>query len=175
MDLELLRYPIGKFEAPETVSDTQLTEALTILEIFPNQLRDLVANLDDATLDTPYRPEGWTIRQLVHHISDSHHNSYLRFKWALTEDNPVIKVYNEKAWAALDDSVKAPIAWSLNHLEVVHQKLVYLLKMLNEDQWEKTFQHPESGDTTNLKKNAMRYAWHSMHHYSHIKNALDRM
>ena len=175
MNLEQLQYPIGRFEVPSEISEEKILEAITILEVFPLQLRELTATLDDATLDTHYRPGGWTIRQTVHHISDSHHHSYSRFKWALTEDNPLIKVYDEKAWAELIDSKTAPVAWSLTHIEVVHQKLVHLLRMLTDEQWNKTFRHPISGEETSMNLNTLRYAWHSMHHFMHIKNALDRM
>jgi hypothetical protein len=175
MNIAQLQYPIGPFEVPSEISEEKILEAITILEVFPLQLRELTTTLTDAVLDTPYRPDGWTIRQVVHHISDSHHHSYSRFKWALTEDNPLIKVYDEKAWAALIDSKTAPVAWSLTHIEVVHQKLVHLLRLLTEEQWDKTFRHPVSGEQTSMKLNTLRYAWHSMHHFMHIKNALDRM
>lgn len=175
MKLEQLQYPIGRFETPSEISEEKLFEAITILDVFPLQLREMTSTLTDAILDTQYRPEGWTIRQVVHHISDSHHHSYSRFKWALTEDNPLIKVYDEKAWAELVDSRTAPVAWSLTHIEVVHQKLVHLLRLLTDEQWDKTFKHPVSGEQTSMKLNTLRYAWHSMHHFMHIKNALDRM
>lgn len=173
MNLEKQRYPIGRFQLPSTISEKMLKEAITILEIFPENLKSLVQPLDDATLDRPYREGGWTIRQLIHHISDSHHNSYIRFKWALTEENPLIKAYDEKAWANLGDYLTLPIAWSLDHLENVHHKLVYLLKMLHEDQWERTFKHPDTGAQMNLRELALMYSWHSMHHFAHIKNALN--
>lgn len=175
MDLEQLRYPIGKFVTPKSVTDDQLDDAINILEIFPAQLKELVGNLGPETLDTPYRPEGWTIREVIHHLSDSHHNSYIRFKWALSEDNPVIKAYDEKAWSEIGDYQISPVSWSIKHLQIVHHKLVYLLRMLSESQWERTFRHPETEEESSLKVNALRYAWHSMHHYTHIKNALERM
>lgn len=175
MEIEKLKYPIGKFERPEEVSDNEIAEAIKILQLFPEQIKLLTYNLKDEVLDTAYRPGGWTIRQLVHHISDSHHHSYNRFRWALTEDKPLIKAYDQDAFAAMDDYKTAPIAWSISHIEAVHQKLVYLLKSLDEDQWMRTFKHPEMEDEMNLKQLAMLYAWHSMHHFSHIKNALDRL
>ena len=175
MDIELLKYPIGTFKTPSDISEKDLQEAITILEILPEKLRMLVSQLPEAKLQQPYRPEGWSIKQLVHHIADSHHHSYNRFKWALTEDNPVIKAYNEKDWAALGDYNTMPVAWSLMHLEAVHFKLTYLLKSLSNEQWNRTFQHPDKDTPTSLKENALLYAWHSMHHYAHLKNALDRL
>ena len=173
MNLEQQRYPIGRFQLPENISDQLLEEAITILQIFPENLTTLVSTLDTPTLDTPYREGGWTIRQVVHHIADSHHNSYVRFKWTLTEDNPVIKAYDEKAWADLGDYTNSPIAWSLDHVQVVHHKLVEVLRMLTTDQWERSFIHPETNASMNLKQLTLMYSWHSMHHYAHIKNALE--
>ena len=167
-----LRYPIGKVKTPDVITDEKLQEYITILEMFPSRLEELVRNLDDKQLDTPYREGGWTIRQLIHHIADSHHHSYIRFKWALTEDNPVIKPYIQEKWAELEHLKKAPISWSLQHLEVVHRKLVSLLGSLTDAQWERTFRHPEGDVEISLRKNAGIYAWHSMHHFMHIKNAI---
>lgn len=110
----------------------------------------------------------------MHHIADSHHHSYIRFKWVLTEDNPTIKAHEQEDWAALGDYETMPIAWSLTHIEAVHKKLTYLLKMLTDSQWERTFQNPDKETPTPLKENVLIYAWHSMHHFAHIKNALDR-
>ena len=129
-ELEKLRYPIGKFSAPDQISDEQLKEWIDALDHYPSRLRKLVERLTEQQLETPYRPSGWTVRQLVHHISDSHHNSYIRFKWALTEDTPVIKVYDEKKWAELHDTRSSPIELSLKHLEAVHAKLVNLRRTI---------------------------------------------
>ena len=175
MNLEALKYPIGPLRLPEEISKEQVDEAIKVLQIFPEQLKQLTYNLKDEVLDTPYRPEGWTIRQLIHHISDSHHHSYNRFRWTLTEDNPRIKAYDQDAFGAMDDYKQAPIAWSMAHIEAVHQKLVYILEGLSEEQWERTFIHPEGDKQINLKQLALTYSWHSMHHFSHIKNALDRL
>ncbi len=172
MELEQLKYPIGKFKKPETITAEMLKEAIKILEFFPEQLKLMTYNLKDVQLDQPYREGGWTIRQLIHHIADSHSHAYIRVRWTLTEDNPMIKAYDQDAFAKLFDYAKAPIAWSLSHIEAVHQKLVYILKNLEESQWERTFQHPETGDEISLKAITMLYSWHSMHHFSHIKNAL---
>lgn len=171
-ELQKLKYPIGTFECPNTISDGHIESWISILEHFPNRLENLVKGLSDSQLDTVYRPGGWTIRQVVHHISDSHHHSYARFKWALTEDTPVIKAYFEDRWAALFDSKTAPIDMSLQHLKAVHYKLVYLLKGLSKDDLNKCFIHPESNKEVMLGYNVGMYAWHSSHHYAHIENLL---
>lgn len=169
------RYPIGVFEAPEIITEEIKQEWIQTLEEFPSRLENLVKDLSDEQLDTPYREGGWTIRQVVHHCSDSHHHSYIRFKWALTEDKPIIKAYNEADWAELFDTRTAPIDMSIQHLKAVHFKLVYLLKGLSDEDLEKSFVHPESGDTVVLRTNIGIYAWHSNHHYAHIENILTVM
>ena len=171
--LEKLKYPIGKFECPCTITQATIDAWLSILKHLPNRLEQLVANLSDKQLDTVYRPNGWTIRQVIHHIADSHHHSYIRFKWAMTEDNPVIKAYNENTWAAQHD-YNQPIELSLLHIKVVHAKLVYYLKGLTIQQLQRTFIHPETNETVTLDKNLGNYAWHSNHHYAHIENTLKR-
>ncbi|MDU8885438.1 putative metal-dependent hydrolase [Yeosuana sp. MJ-SS3] len=173
-ELEQLRYPIGRFSLPEAITENEIAQWIDILEQFPSRLYALVENLTDEQLDTPYRPEGWTVRQTVHHVSDSHHHSYTRFKWALTEDTPLIKAYFEERWAELEDSKSAPIAMSLDHLKVIHAKLVYLLKIMAVEDFEKGFVHPETNKLVKLKQNLAVYAWHSNHHYAHIENLLKR-
>ncbi|TMU57239.1 YfiT family bacillithiol transferase [Flagellimonas algicola] len=172
--LEQLRYPIGTYHIPETISQEQREEWLSILEHLPKRLEDMVTPLSEEQLETPYRPEGWTVRQLVHHISDSHHHSYIRFKWALTEDNPVIKPYFEKEWSKLFDAQTAPIQMSLDHLKAVHAKLVYLLKGLSKEQLQRKFTHPDGNEETTLDENIGRYAWHGSHHFAHIENLIKR-
>jgi radical SAM superfamily enzyme YgiQ (UPF0313 family) len=173
-ELLKLKYPIGQFDCPHTISSDHIESWISILEYFPNRLENLVKDLTNDQLDTQYRPDGWTIRQVIHHLSDSHHHSYTRFKWALTEDKPVIKAYYEERWAELFDSKKAPIDMSLLHLKAIHAKLVYLLKGLSEDHLNKCFVHPETQSDVVLKKNIGIYAWHSNHHYSHIENLMKR-
>ena len=173
-NLESLRYPIGKFKSPDLISDEQLEEWIDILESFPKKLESLVSSLNDEQLDTPYRDGGWTIRQVVHHLSDSHHHSYIRFKWALTEDKPVIKYYFEDRWAELQDTKTGPIKMSLDHLSAVHFKLVYLLRSMNNNDFSRSFIHPEHNEEVPLRKNVGIYAWHSQHHYAHIKNLMER-
>ncbi|MGZ0017415.1 YfiT family bacillithiol transferase [Yeosuana sp. AK3] len=172
--LYLLQYPIGTFEIPTTITQSHIEAWISILEHFPNRFENLVNNLTDKQLDTVYRPNGWTVRQVVHHVSDSHHHSYTRFKWALTEDNPVIKAYHQEKWAELIDSKTAPIEMSIQHLKAIHFKLVYLLKNLSEADLNKNFIHPETKKVVLLKQNIGIYAWHSNHHYAHIDNLLKR-
>lgn len=172
--LEQLRYPIGHYQIPNPITQHHLDEWIAVLEHLPQRLAEMLIPFSEDQLETPYRPGGWTVRQLVHHIADSHHHSYIRFKWALTEDNPLIKPYDEKAWTALFDSKSAPIQMSLDHLKVVHAKLVYLLKGLSEEDLQRKFTHPDGNEETTLKENIGRYAWHGSHHFAHIKNLLER-
>ncbi|NNE78403.1 MAG: bacillithiol transferase BstA [Pricia sp.] len=173
-DLERLKYPIGKYRNPETITAVHISEWIRVLQYLPQKLQSLVGKLTYEQLETPYRPGGWTVRQTVHHIADSHHNCYIRFKWALTEDKPLIKAYDEKAWANLFDSKTAPIELSLDHLSAVHAKFVYLLKGISSDQLKRKFVHPDGNIETPLEENIGRYAWHSDHHYTHIANLLQR-
>ncbi|WP_159024021.1 YfiT family bacillithiol transferase [Formosa sp. L2A11] len=172
--LESQKYPIGHFECPNPITPKHIEHWIDVLDRFPKQLNGTVQPLTDFQLDTEYRPGGWTIRQLVHHIADSHHHSYTRFKWSLTEDNPVIKAYNQDDWSNLEDAIKAPVSMSLMHIEAVHKRLVYLLKSLNEDDLNKSFIHPETNEKVYVKENIGAYAWHSSHHYTHIVKALER-
>ena len=169
-----LRYPIGKFQKPNSITQEHIWDWIRQLDELPDRFKEITARLSEQQLETPYRPGGWTVRQLIHHVADSHHNSYIRFKWALTEDTPVIKPYFEKEWANLFDSRSAPIELSLNHLKAVHAKLVYLLKGLSHADLKRTFQHPDDEDTTTLEENIGRYAWHGNHHFTHIERLLLR-
>ncbi|WKK67314.1 YfiT family bacillithiol transferase [Lutimonas zeaxanthinifaciens] len=171
--MENLKYPIGKFRVTEPISKDQVAAWIQVLEDFPTKLEALTAPLTEAQIDTPYRPEGWTVRQVVHHLADSHYNSYIRFKWTLTEDKPVIKAYFEDRWAQLED-YKAPIELSLTALYNLHAKWVYLLKRLSSEELKRVFIHPESMEEITLEKNIGIYAWHSEHHYAHIENLLRR-
>lgn len=171
--LEHLKYPIGKARIPDNIAAKDVDKWISILESFPRKLRLITQNLTDEQLDTPYREGGWTVRQVVHHVVDSHYNSYIRFKWTLTEDKPVIKAYFEERWAELDD-YKAPIELSLMALDSLHAKWVYLLKSLSDADLKKVFIHPETNEEVSLEKNIGIYAWHSKHHYAHIGNLLTR-
>lgn len=173
-ELEQLKYPIGKLELPSEITKDHIANWISILEHFPDHIEHLVENLTDEQLDTPYRPEGWTIRQVIHHLADSHHHSYTRFKWASTENTPIIKAYDEQLWAELIDTKTAPIEMSLNYLRALHFKLVYFLKTMSMDDFNKSFIHPEGSVTVSLKQNVANYAWHSQHHYTHIEKALQK-
>lgn len=173
-ELEELRYPIGHFIRPKQISALILKDWIAQLEALPVNVSDLVTPLSEKQLDTPYRPGGWTVRQVVHHLADSHHHSYTRFKWALTEVRPVIKPYLEKEWALLFDATSAPIDLSLNHLAAVHAKLVNLLSGLSREELQRTFIHPEGNVETTLEENIGRYAWHGNHHLAHIQSLLER-
>lgn len=161
------RYPIGRFNRPETPVSTGLrADGVGTLAALPEQLRNAVEGLSDDQLDTPYREGGWTLRQLVHHIADSHMNAFSRCKLALTEDWPTISAYDERAWAELHDSA-APVEWSLEMVEAIHARWVMLLQSLSEAQWERGFVHPERGRMA-LDAVTTLYAWHSRHHVAHI-------
>ncbi|MCM5662749.1 YfiT family bacillithiol transferase [Galbibacter mesophilus] len=174
IDLKSLQYPIGKFEIPETVSASEVKKWIKVIERFPYKLENLVEDFDDLQLDTPYRPNGWTVRQVIHHMADSHMNSFIRFKWALTEDRPVIKAYFEDRWAALPDSKDGEVEWSLDLIESLHGRWVVLLKNLTETQLARTFIHPQSEKEIRLDQLIAMYAWHCEHHFAHINNLAKR-
>jgi uncharacterized damage-inducible protein DinB len=169
-DLDELRYPIGRFNLAAAGSRTDQIETLRQL---PARLRFAVEGLDHRQLDTPYREGGWTVRQLVHHVADSHTNSYIRIKLALTENAPTISAYDEAAWAKLPDS-RLPVETSLVMTDAVHARLVSLLESMSDADYEKTFRHPERGQVT-LAANLALYDWHSRHHTAHITRLRDRM
>ncbi len=170
--IEKLKYPIGKPVIPNIIKEEQIVQWISTIEEFPCRLETLVQNLSNDQLDTAYRKNGWTIRQVIHHCADSHHNSYTRFKWSLTEENPMIKTYYEDKWAELFDSKIGPINFSINHLKAVHAKWVYLLKGLNNEHLSKSFIHPDGNELVSLKENIGIYAWHCSHHFAHIKNLM---
>ena len=160
------RYPIGKFQRPETISAEDRKVAIQTIAEMPVKLADALKGLTEAQLDTPYREGGWTVRQVVHHVADSHLNALSRIKLALTEDWPTIYGYNEKAWAELADA-KAPAAWSLTLLESLHARWTMLLESLDDEQWGRGFKHPERGPMS-VETATLLYAWHSRHHVAHI-------
>jgi uncharacterized damage-inducible protein DinB len=168
-----LRYPVGKFHFEGTLSEEQKAKALDDIAQTPAKLRAAVTGLSEAQLETPYRPGGWTVRQVVHHVPDSHMNSYVRFKLALTEDAPTIKPYAEDRWAELADTKATPIEVSLTMLDSLHNRWVRLLRSLTAEEWERTFRHPDLGAMT-LEKTLALYAWHGRHHVAHITGLRDR-
>lgn len=161
------RYPIGRFKRPETISQQDRTVAIAALAAMPGLLKAAVQGLDRHQHDTPYREGGWTVRQTVHHYADSHMNAFVRLRLALTEHNPTIKPYDEKAWAMLRDSTGAPAGWSLDLIESLHARWVMVLDSLTEGQWARTMNHPENG-VTSIDLQTQLYAWHSKHHVAHI-------
>jgi len=166
------RYPVGRFEWPDAISRDELDAAIAQIAALPGQLRAAVKDLSPEQLDTPYREGGWTVRQVVHHVPDSHLNSYIRFKLALTENEPVIKPYDEAAWAQLADSHGA-IEPSLELLEALHNRWVTLMRSMTDAQWQRTFTHPERGPMR-LDITAALYAWHSGHHLAHVTGLRSR-
>ena len=169
-----LRYPIGTFSFQGPLSSQERQKLIDQIATTPENMRDAVSGLDDAQLDTPYRPEGWTVRQVVHHVPESHLTSYIRFKLALTEDEPTIKPYFEDRWAQLDDARQAPISLSLDLLDAVHGRWVWFLRSLKQDDFQRTFRHPEIG-IVSLDKNVALYAWHGPHHVAQITSLRERM
>ena len=168
------RYPIGRFERPSAVNEADLLVAIDTIDRTPAAFRSAVDGWTDEQLDTPYRADGWTVRQVLHHVPESHMNSYIRFKLALTESEPTIKPYDEAAWANLPDGLSAPVEPSLRLLENLHERWVYVLRSMSAPQWQRTFNHPQSG-ILRLDVTALMYAWHCKHHLAHITNLAQRM
>ena len=164
------KYPLGEFQPPEKITDRDIDKSIRILRNFPAKLKNLVGNWSDDQLDTQYREGGWKVRQLVNHLSDSHMAAFLRFKLALTEDNPTVKPYNEARWAELQDSFSMPVKPALQILKGVHARWVYELKSLTNREFDFRFHHPEQNKTISLKESLVFYAWHCNHHFAHIEN-----
>ena len=173
--LDDLRYPIGKFTMPEKVSAEDRSRMIAILRDLPAALKLAVAGLDHHQLATPYREGGWTVAQVVHHLADSHMNSYIRFKLALTEEQPTIKPYDENRWADMPDGKDTDVSPSLHVLDALHIRFVNMLKSLNEDDFQKTFIHPTGNRILKLEAALALYAWHSEHHLGHITSLRKRM
>ncbi len=166
-------YPIGKFSYTGPLDTNQKKQCLDNIEQTPTRLREAVRGLSDTQLDTPYRDGGWTVRQVVHHVPDSHMNAYIRFKLALTEDDPTIKPYLEDRWAELSDS-RQPIENSLVMLDSLHRRWTILLRSLSDADWKRTFRHPELGPMP-LEKNLALYSWHGRHHVAHVTSLREKM
>ena len=179
-DIIDLRYPIGKFAdqsyAAQLEPDERIKQELLLdMQMLPQALEYAIVNLDAEQLDTPYRPGGWTVQQVVHHVADSHINAYVRCKLALTETNPAIKPYDEAAWAELSDTRTVPVNVSLTLLHALHARWFALLKDLGEGDWKKTVYHPEHQKELTLWYLLKMYAWHGKHHVAHINSLRDRM
>lgn len=168
------RYPIGKFQPPPVFTPEIREELTAVIAGLAGQLRSAVTGLTDARLDTPYREGGWTIRQVIHHLADSHMNSFVRFKLALTENSPVIKPYDEGAWAKTPDSIGMPVGVSIDLIDALHERWAVLLRSMNEQDYAKTFVHPDRAGAMRLDFTLGIYAWHCRHHLAHIDMALGR-
>ena len=168
-----VRYPIGKFSWSGTQTDEERNRCITEIAATPSRMRKAVAGLSATQLDTPYRDGGWTVRQVVHHLPDSHMNSYIRFKFALTEHEPTIKPYDEAQWAELTDARIAPIDPSLNLLEGLHDRWTLFLRSLSTEDVKRRFHHPELGVVT-IDQYIALYAWHGAHHAAHITSLRER-
>jgi hypothetical protein len=168
-----LQYPIGRFTPPQSITQQELQSAIDDLAALPASLRKAVHGLDETQLDTPYRPGGWTVRQVVHHLADSHMNAFSRIRKALTETDPAIFAYDEKAWAELTDSRHAAVDLSLALIDALHGRLTMMLRSIEGPDWQRTFRHPERG-SMRIDVNTLLYAWHGRHHVAHITTLRER-
>lgn len=168
------RYPLGRFRAPDSFTSAIRAELIGQIEEAPARLRTAVHRLSAEQLQTPYREGGWTVAQVIHHLPDSHMNAYIRFRLALTEDEPTIKAYDEARWAELHDASSSDVDASIVILEGLHQRWASLLRRLTSEQWVLAFRHPERGRVT-LENNLALYAWHGRHHVAHITTLRDQM
>jgi uncharacterized damage-inducible protein DinB len=168
------RYPVGRFQPPAAVSAEDRVRFINDIEQLPARLREAIAGLSPAQLDTPYREGGWTARQVIHHLADSHINSFVRFKLALTENAPTIKPYNEAAWAETADARTMPLEPSLSLIDGLHTRWTVLLRSLSESDYQRQFTHPDRG-LMKLDVNLALYAWHGRHHTAHITGLRQRM
>jgi len=171
--METLKYPIGKY-IEQPFSDKQLKEWLLDIQALPQHIEYAITNLDEAQLATPYREGGWTVKQLVHHVADSHMNAYIRFKLGLTEENPSIKPYEEKAWAEMIDTKNIPINVSITLLYALHKRWSEILNNISGEEWKRTVFHPEHKKEITLWFLLGMYAWHSKHHVAHITSLRER-
>ena len=172
--MDNIRYPIGKFSLTSEPDAVKRRTLISGMQILPETLRAAVCDLTDQQLDTPYRSGGWTVRQVVHHVADSHLNGYIRFKWALTETNPEIKIYNQDSWARTSESTSAPALISVNLLESLHERWVFLLKLISDEEYEKIYIHPETGPMK-LSTALTLYEWHGRHHVAQIQSLRERI
>ena len=174
MNLEKLKYPIGRYQVEDNINKSSIENWIKEIESLPQRLSDAVKELKLDQLQTPYRPDGWTVQQVVHHIADSHMNAYIRFKLTLTENKPIVKPYDEKLWAEFPDSKMVDINVSLDLIKALHKRWTTLLKQLTATELEKEFLHPESG-MKKLNETICHYAWHGKHHLAQITSLKQRM
>lgn len=169
-----LRFPTGRFAPPSQYTPELRARAIDTIAATPAAMRAAVRGLSDEQLDTPYRPDGWTVRQVVHHVPDSHMNAFIRLKLALTEDRPTIKPYDEAKWATLEDAQSTPVETSLSLLEAIHDRWVRILRSVGDDEFHRTYIHPETGEH-DLNYLVALYEWHGPHHVAHITRLRERM
>ena len=174
-NIEHLQYPIGRYQKPEHYTPEMIKEWINVLQALPSWMDACIENLDAPQLQVPYREGGWTIQQVVHHVADSHINAYIRLKLALTEDNPTVKPYSEKAWAELADVSLVPVNVSVTLLHAIHRRMVAVLQNMQPSDWERTFYHPEHQRSFPVWEMVAMYAWHSRHHTAHITQLRERM
>lgn len=172
---EQLRFPIGRYQLPEVYPPEMQDEWITAIEALPQWLDICIENLDEDQLDTPYRPGGWTVNQVIHHIADSHMNAYIRLKLALTEESPVVKPYDEKLWAEMADVNTVPVNVSVTLLHALHRRMGQVLRNMNTEDWERTYYHPEHERYVPLWELADLYAWHGRHHMEQVRQLRNRM
>lgn len=170
LELEKLKYPIGRFSIPNTITVDQRKQWIEAIKKLPHELVAMTQTWNVGQWKTPYRPDGWTAQQLVHHIADSHMNSLLRFKIGLTEDTPTIKTYDQDAWVKLKDVESLPAAVSLNIISGIHQRFVMVLENMSDEDFKRKVFHPEMNKNISLEEMLALYGWHSDHHYMHLKN-----
>ncbi len=171
--MDELSYPVGQFQRPTSLTPEQRRRAIDDIAATPKNLRAATQDLDEAQLDTTYRPGGWTVRQVVHHVPDSHMNAFIRFKLALTEDTPTIKPYDQGAWATLEDARSTPVETSLMLLDTLHDRWVRVLNAMSPSDYERTLNHPENG-MMNLDQLLAMYQWHGKHHVAHVTRLRER-
>lgn len=169
-----LRYPVGRYRSPATITDTHLQSWIDTISAFPNELSALTEGLSQEQKNQVYRPGGWTVKQVVHHCVDSHMNALIRFKLALTEDQPTIRPYYEDRWAELPDDLEDDLSDSLQLLSVLHRRWVLLLQYLSQDDLQRTYFHPDDNATVTLANAVGMYAWHCRHHLAHVHQALSK-
>lgn len=171
-ELFALRYPIGEYSPKENYTSNEINDFINAIEALPGRLNQAVSGLTDSQLDTPYRPGGWSLRQVIHHIADSHINSYTRFKLTLTEDTPAIRPYFEDRWAELPEAKSAPVELSLPLIDYLHKRWTVMLKNITGEQLKRRLYHPETKQEMTIEQLMHLYAWHSDHHLAHVNNLI---